>query len=220
MDYFKTARENMIEGQLRPNGVTEEHILNAYRTVSREHFLPQNKKDVSYIDEDLILENETFLMEPVTHARMIKALNISSEEAVLDVACATGYSSAILSHISNTVVALSCDEKQKERAKKNCEDLDLYNIAFFSGELEDCCPKYAPYSAIIFNGAIPELPEDILNKLSNGGRVVYIERDFNAPIGSAKLLQKIAENKYSKVTLFDAATPFLPSINKTQNFEF
>lgn len=220
MDFYAKARENMVECQLMPDGVTDEDILNAYLSVPREVFLPEQKRDVAYIDEDLMLDDKRFILEPSTHARMIQALNISKDEAVLDVACATGYSSAILSYLSNTVVALGQDEDISNIAKENCENLGIYNVAFFTGELLSCCPDYAPYSAIIFNGALPRLPEDVLHNLAVNGRLIYIERKPNAHIGSVIMIHKLKDDRYSRLNLFDAATPYLPGFDQEEEFVF
>lgn len=208
----------MVECQLMPSGVSDEALLNAYKTVPREKFLPEGKKDIAYIDEDIFIEEDRFLLEPATHAKMVQALNLGEDEAVLDVACDTGYSSAILSHLAKTVVALTQDKSISDIAGKNCEELNIYNVAFFAGDFMDCCPQYAPYSAIIFNGAVEKLPASVFKRLAVGGRLIYIKRDRNDHMGAVILVHKLAENKFSELNLFHAATPYLPGFEPQEEF--
>ena len=218
MDIYAAARENMVVCQLKPDGVSDDALLNAYASVPREKFVPENKRHIAYVDEDIMLGDGRFLLEPATQAKMIQALNLGEEEAVLDVACATGYSSAILSHKVKTVVGLTNSDEICDIAKNNCEDLDLYNVAFFAGELLDCCPQYAPYSAIMINGALAELPDGVCEMLSVGGRLIYIERKPNAHMGSVILVHKLGEDKFSRLNLFHAATPYLPGFDPEEEF--
>lgn len=220
MDIQAKARENMVESQIRPNGVSDTKLLEAYRVIPREKFLPEEKAATAYIDEDINLENSRFLMDPATHARMVQALNIGQDDVVLDVACMTGYSSAIVSCLAKTVVALSSDPSASSQARSNCEALSLYNIVFFDGDLSQCNPEYAPYDAIIFNGSLPELPDNVLDKLNPGGRLAYIERHKGQAMGRAMLLHKLGDRKYSKLTLFDIATPYLPGFKPKEDFVF
>lgn len=221
MDIYAKARENMVECQLKPDGVSDSKILDSYMTTPREMFVPDSKKDIAYIDEDLIFDGRHFILSPSTHGLMVQALNIQEDEAVLDVGCCTGYSSAILSNLAKTVVATSNSRQAVETAKKNCEALDLYNVVFYYEEnIEDCFPEYAPYTAIILNGAVTEVPQSLLNNLADGGRAVYIERAVNAPMGRAILLQKLQNGEYSKLPLFDTATPYLIGYEPEEEFSF
>ena len=210
MNIALKARENMVLGQLMPDGVSDPNILDAFQSIPRDIFVPELRRGYAYVDEDIMIDDQRFILAPSVHARMIQALNLQKDEAVLDIACATGYSSTILSHLTKTVVAITNDQKITDTAKQNCEALSLYNIAFFTEELLECCPEFAPYPAIIFNGALAELPSSVLDSLMIGGRLVYIERPVGAPIGTAILIEKIADGKTSRLPLFQAATPYLP----------
>src|SRR3546814_17087793 len=93
---FAAARENMIEGQLRPNKVTDEAILSAMGTVPRERFLPNGKRAVAYVDEDIGMGKGRFLMEPIVLAPLIQAAGVEPVDIVLDIRPGEGDSAAIL----------------------------------------------------------------------------------------------------------------------------
>ena len=72
MSDFDIARENMVHNQLMANNVVEEHILEAFRLIPKEIFLPFEKKPKAYIDEDIKIMNDRYLIEPRVMANIIK----------------------------------------------------------------------------------------------------------------------------------------------------
>src|SRR5687768_7103188 len=121
---FALARARMIESQIRPNGVTDERIIRAMAVLPREFFVPPSRRSLAYMDEDVEIGSKRpapprFLMEPMTLARLLQLLALDPDETALDVGCATGYSTAILSHLAREVVALECDAELAGQAIKN-----------------------------------------------------------------------------------------------------
>jgi protein-L-isoaspartate(D-aspartate) O-methyltransferase len=77
VDYAK-ARINMVECQLRTNGVTAPDALRSFSSVPREAFLTGDLKKSAYVDDDLPLPGNGFLMEPLVFARMVEAAGPAS----------------------------------------------------------------------------------------------------------------------------------------------
>ncbi len=88
-------RRHMIDGQLLPNDVTDENVIEAIEQVNRETFVPEERKGVAYIDKSIKIADGRYLMEPLTFAKLISNADIASDELVLDIAPGTGYSSAV-----------------------------------------------------------------------------------------------------------------------------
>ncbi len=103
-DYAK-ARINMVECQLRTNGITTPDILDSFSTVPREAFLTGDLKKNAYVDDDLPLPGAGFLMEPLVFAHMVEAAAPAPTDTVLNIGDVTGYSSAIFARVVNKVVA-------------------------------------------------------------------------------------------------------------------
>ena len=97
------ARESMVVSQLQPAGITTERVIEAYRTVAREDFLPENLKHVCYLDESIDLGHGGTLLEPLLHGLMVNELDIQGSEFVLDLGDPTGYSKAILTQLGANV---------------------------------------------------------------------------------------------------------------------
>ena len=104
-DSFAKARESMVVSQLQPAGITNERVVEAYRAVERENFIPDNLKSVCYLDECINLGQGKVLLEPMLHGWMVSELNIKAGETALIVGDDTGYSKAILEHLGASVTA-------------------------------------------------------------------------------------------------------------------
>jgi len=116
MTDLAVARFHMVEGQIRPNHVTDPRVLAAMSEIPRERFVPEGRQSVAYVDEDIEIAPGRYLMEPMVLARLVQEARIRPQDVVLDVGCATGYSSAILAQLAEAVVALEEDEMLSTRA--------------------------------------------------------------------------------------------------------
>ena len=95
MDYA-TARQNMVESQIRPNKVTDPELIDALRSLPRELFVPKAMRGIAYVDEDIAVAPDRYLMEPMVLARLLQEAAVAATDMVLDVGCCTGYSTAVL----------------------------------------------------------------------------------------------------------------------------
>src|SRR5687768_14489225 len=134
MDYA-LARRNMVESQLRTNEVRDPELLRALAETPRELFLPAERRSVAYIDDDLWLSADRFLLEPMVLARLLQAAEIRRSDAALDVGCATGYSTAILAQLAGSVVALESDLDLARRAEETLARLAIDNATLVRAPL-------------------------------------------------------------------------------------
>lgn len=216
MQNFQQMRANMVDCQIHTHGVVSEAILRTFQTTPREVFVPPEKASIAYCDEDIDLGSGRTLLEPGVHARMVQALDLSPEDAVLDIGGAAGYSGVILSQLCSTVIALE-EREYIEYAEKVISDMEVCNIAFVEGDLELGAQKYAPFDAIFFNGAFSEIPENILKQLKEGGRFIGILRENPNSCGKAVLYERV-DNEFSYRVLFDCNTPYLSGFEPKNRF--
>ena len=127
MTNFAAARINMVENQVRPNRVTDSRVLDAMAEVPRERFVPKPMRGNAYIDDDIEVAAGRYLMEPMVLGRLLQAAAITPGDIVLDVGCATGYSTAVLARLAATVVAVESDAALAETAIELLGELDADN---------------------------------------------------------------------------------------------
>jgi len=218
MTDFADARRNMVEGQLRPNKVTDPRIVAAMLELPRERFVPPAHQWAAYSDEDLPLGRGRFLMEPMVLARLLQLAEIQEGDVVLDIGCNTGYSAAVLARLAGTVVALESDSVFAASATELLTELGCDNVAVVEGPLASGYPSQAPFDVIFIDGAGADLPGTLCEQLKEGGRLVAVQAGAEG-IGQATLWMRTAGSEGSR-TAFDAATPQLPEFAAKEAFVF
>ena len=222
MTDYALARRTMVDRQIRTADVTDRRILGAIGEVPRELFSPPELRPLAYSDADLPLTKpgdgaQRFLVEPTILARLIQLADIGEDDIVLDVGCGTGYSSAVISLIANSVVALEEDEGLAETATETLLELDIGNVAVLTGPLTEGYASEGPYDVIVMAGAVEEVPAMLLNQLKRGGRLVTILG--KGPAGVATLFSRNG-GEVSRRAVFSAPAPSLPGFTKPKSFEF
>ena len=214
---FVQARRMMVDGQVRPSDVTDRDLLAAMLDVPRERFAPDALAGVAYLDRDIPIDPKRALLKPMVLARLIQAAQVGAGDHVLDAACGSGYSSAILARIAASVVALEDDEARSRHCGEILKGLGVANVTVVSGPLEAGWPARAPYDVILLNGAVEVDPHGLLGQLKEGGRLVTVRGA--GPDGKAMLYRK-DRGEIGSRTLFDAAAPVLPSFVRAPAFTF
>jgi protein-L-isoaspartate(D-aspartate) O-methyltransferase len=225
---FKSARQTMVDTQLRPSRVNDPRVLAAFQSVPREHFLPATVRPLAYMDGYLEVEASIdaaparFLLPPVTLALLVQLGEIEAADRVLDVGCMTGYSSAILSRLAAHVVALETNPALLALARKNLEALGIKNIAFADGELAEGALEQGPYDVILLNGSVPEAPESLLSQLKEGGRLVgVIATPSRGQVVQGKAYRYVmVDGEASGLPHFDANAKPLPGFAAVPSFVF
>lgn len=215
---FSLARRKMVENQLRTNRVTDAALVEAFAAIPRERFVPKGKAGFAYLDEDLEVGRGRHLLEPMVLGRLIQALAIGPGDMVLDVACATGYSTAVLGAVAGTVVAAEEDPELASEANRVLNALAVDNAVVVNLPHAGGYPKQAPYDAILVNGALPEVPAPLFEQLAEGGRLAAVIKT-GPGMGRATLFSK-ADGLVGHRVLFDAGTPELPGFARAAGFVF
>ncbi|HEY2447046.1 MAG TPA: protein-L-isoaspartate O-methyltransferase [Rhizomicrobium sp.] len=217
MPDYAAQRFNMVASQLLANGVTDESVLDAARAVPREAFVPKEKRSVAYADAPIELARGRWLLEPRTFGKMLQLAEIKPSDRVLDVACATGYSTAVLARIARKVVGLEQDADFVRVGSDALRQIGATNASIVQGSFADGCPAEAPFDAIIVNGAIEVRPQILLAQLSENGRLAAITQRDAA--GQATLYLK-EEGRVGWRFAFDASTPVLAGFRQAAGFVF
>ena len=217
-DYAK-VRMNMVDSQIRPNKVTDPAVLNAFLEVPRELFVPEALRGAAYIDEDLPVARNRFLMEPMVLARLVQAAIVRPTDVVLDIACGTGYDAAILGRLGGSVIAVEADAALVDAAREALAACGASSVTVVATDPAKGYPKQAPYDVILFSGAVARVPDAVAQQLAEGGRLVCVEKTGEGAVGQAMLIERVPGG-FSRRVLFDAAIAELPGFEPAPAFVF
>lgn len=217
MTDFENARHVMVESQLRTINVHDKPLLSQVLEVPRELFVPDERKALAYADvaHDLGAANGRCLADAGAFAKLVQLAGVTSDDIVLDIACGTGYSTAVLAGLANAVVALEDDQGLVEQADANLSKLEIGNAAVLKGELTAGVPAEAPFDVIVIEGEIEQVPQTLLDQLKEGGRLVAAVK--RGPTASAELYVR-AEGEITSRREFDIHMPELLVFRKPVEF--
>jgi protein-L-isoaspartate(D-aspartate) O-methyltransferase len=215
---FADARNRMVDGQIRPNRVTDPRILAAMREIPREMFLPPALRPVAYVDDDIQLGGGRVLMEPLVIARLVQLLAPIEGDRALVVAAGVGYGSALLAACGARVIALEEDPALLGLAQAALDTV-APSVRLVSGPLAAGWPSGAPYDLILLEGAVPRIPPVLGQQLrADGGRLATVRAEPGT-IGQVVLAEPTPAG-LSAQPMFDCATPLIPSLVPKPGFVF
>jgi protein-L-isoaspartate(D-aspartate) O-methyltransferase len=221
MSGFATARQKMVDGQVRPNDVTDIRILDAMLAVPREAFVPPGLRALAYLDLDLDVSEggaaKRFLIKPQVLAKMLQAAEIKETDKVLVAGAVAGYAAAVVARLAGRVVATESDPAQVVKANDVLAQLGLANVTFKAATAADGDPADAPFDVIVLDGATEVTPERLYGQLRNGGRLVGVFAISKPP---RAMIVTYSHGDFGNRALFDASVPVLPGLERLPAFVF
>ena len=221
MSGFATARQKMVDGQVRPSDVTDIRILDAMLAVPREAFVPPGQRALAYLDLDLDVSEggaaKRFLIKPQVLAKMLQAAEIKETDKVLVAGAVPGYAAAVVARLAGQVVATESDPAQVAKASDALAQLGLANVTFKAAAVADGDPADAPFDVIVLDGATEVTPERLYGQLRNGGRLVGVFATTKPP---RAMIVTHSHGDFGNRVLFDASVPVLPGLERLPAFVF
>lgn len=208
-DRYFFLRQQMVEKQLRDRGIADERVLSAMARVPRHIFAAEPYRAQAYEDHPLPIAEGQTISQPYIVALMLEALALSPTDKVLEVGTGSGYVAALLAEMVSQVVSVERHALLADSARMLLADLGYGNVRVVIGDGSRGFPESAPYDAILVSAAAPELPHELVEQLSEEGRMMI-------PVGSgeAQQLQFIyKENGQIKTTLRELCR-FVPLISE------
>lgn len=165
-------QEQAIKDQLISRGIVHPKVIQAFRDVPREAFLPQDKKDQAWYDGPVEIGHNSTVSQPYIVALMTQLLELEGNEKVLEVGTGSGYQAAILSKLAKKVYTIDISPELTAEAKDRLKALGFENVLLLSGDGSAGYPESAPYDAIVVTAGSPKIPPPLIAQLKIGGRLV------------------------------------------------
>ncbi len=221
MSGFATARQKMVDGQVRPNDVTDSRILDAMLAVPREAFVPPNQRALAYLDLDLDVSEggaaKRFLIKPQVLAKMLQAAEIKETDKVLVAGSAPGYAAAV---VAQTRGAGGCDRRRPGRGgqgQRRAGPARARQRHIQGRRRRRRGSGGRAVDVIVLDGATEVTPERLYGQLRNGGRLVGVFATTKPP---RAMIVTHSHGDFGNRVLFDASVPVLPGLERLPAFVF
>src|SRR5687768_2208233 len=146
---FAAEREKMVRQQIAGRGIKGPRLLDAFRAVPREAFVPEGVREFAYEDGPLPIGEEQTISQPYIVALMIETADVAPGDRVLEVGAGSGYAAAVMSRIADRVYAIERHETLARSAQRRVIDLGYDNLTILAGDGSLGLPAHAPFDAIL-----------------------------------------------------------------------
>jgi len=189
--------------------IEDKRVIKAISRMPRECFVPVEKIHMAYEDTALTISFGQTISQPYIVALMTAALELSSDQKVLEVGTGSGYQTAILAELARFVVTTERVSALAKRAEALLNGLGYTNIEVHMAEETLGWSVGGPYDAIVVTAGSPCIPDDLLAQLAIGGRLVI-------PVGSRyeQELCKVTKQRRRNVIEYIGSCYFVPLIGK------
>ncbi|HOZ05388.1 MAG TPA: protein-L-isoaspartate O-methyltransferase [Arenimonas sp.] len=211
---FEQARFAMVEQQVRPWDVLDPRVLDVLHVLQREDFVDAEYRNLAYTDIALPLGHDEVMMKPVLEGRLLQALDLNSQDDVLEIGTGSGFVTACLSHLAREVVSLDIHADFIEQAKEKLLAAGIRNVRL---ECTDALTwqNDRRFDAIAVTAAVTNIPEIFAQWLKPNGRM-FIIRGLS-PVQEALRVTHRGESLHEE-SLFETDVPYLHGAEPKPSF--
>ena len=210
------ARRQMVAQQVRTWDVFNQDVLRVLGSVAREQFVPRDFEDVAYADTEIPLARGQVMLRPVIEGRILQALELGSEDRVLEVGTGSGYLTACLASLSASVSSIDIHDDFIAAARKNLDAAEVNNANLECMDAMTELPQ-GEFDAIAVTGSVPRIDDRFVQALKPGGRLFLVVG--KSPLMSALLIVRAGEELQQNY-LFETDIPALENIVSEPVFFF
>ena len=171
MDYNR-LREEMVKKQLIARGIKDGRVLEVFRRLKREKFVPPEVQKDAYEDFPLPIGEGQTISQPYMVALMTQCLELRGEERVLEIGTGSGYQTAVLAELAKEVYSVERINSLAQRTGKLLRKLGYTNIRILVANGTLGWEEFSPYDRILVTAGAKEVPQPLLSQLKEGGIMV------------------------------------------------
>ena len=218
---IELMNKNMIDRQLKPIGVNNELILEAFKSIPRELFVDKEREIIAYHEGNIEIKEQRWLLSASLIARLINSIPISKEDVILEIGSGSGYATAILEKLSSLVVGVEKDDELRNNANVLLSKIGADSAVIIEGEHMLGNTKSAPYDKIFIFGSVQSIPDELFDQLTDNGSIICGIKDHNnfKSYGKAVVFKK-NKDIINSSTLFNVNMPAMIGFNYKNIFEF
>ena len=172
MEEYISDRHKMVRDQLERRGLHDPRLLSAFASVPRHLFIPREYRHYAYDDGPLPIGFNQTISQPYIVALMTHMLELRGTEHVLEVGTGSGYQAAILSRLAVDVHTVEIVPNLAAGAEKLLTELGYQNVHCHLADGSLGWLSAVPYEGILVTAAAPSAPQELLDQLAEGGRLV------------------------------------------------
>lgn len=166
------ARDRLVVN-LQDKGITSESVLNTIKNTPRHIFLDEALAHGAYENNALPIGFNQTISQPYIVAKMTELLLANKlPNKVLEVGTGSGYQTAVLAQLVQTVYSVERIKPLQDRARLKLQAMELKNVYLYHSNGEMGLSQYAPFDAILVTAAPDEVPQSLLSQLTVGGVMV------------------------------------------------
>jgi protein-L-isoaspartate(D-aspartate) O-methyltransferase len=217
-----TARFNMIEQQIRTWDVLDPMVLQQLNDLPRERFVPASHQGLAFADIEIPIGPSDSMgqtmLSPKLEGRLLQELKLNKNQTVLHIGTGSGYFTALLASMTKHVVSVEIDLTLSEQAAKKLAEQHIDNVTLLVADGVDGCPNQQQYDVIVYTASSPVEPAGVRQQLNINGVLLIVLGQ--APAMQATLIQRLTENGYREVVLFETCLPELCNAPQARQFTF
>ncbi|RLJ04471.1 MAG: protein-L-isoaspartate O-methyltransferase [Candidatus Aenigmatarchaeota archaeon] len=168
-------KDSLINELIKTKHLKTREVIQAFRKVKRENFVPLDLKRYAYVNEPLPIGYGQTISQPLTVADMTEALEPKRGQKILEIGTGSGYQAAILAEIvgkKGKIVTIEQVKELADFASKNLKYAGYANVKVIYGDGSLGYAKESPYERIIVTAASPDVPKPLKKQLKDGGIMI------------------------------------------------
>lgn len=214
------ARANMVEQQIRPWAVLDQTVLDTFRFLPREKFVPPQWQNLAFADIEIPLGHGEHMMQPRVEARMLQALAIQPSDDCLEIGTGSGFMTACMTHLGRHTDSVDLYPDLSQQAESRLHAAHLSNFKLYTDDAaygwEGNSGKL--YDVIAVTGSIPTYIPAFEQRLALGGRLFIVVG--SPPAMQAMLVTREDHDTFERTVLFETVLKPLDGAEPSATFSF